>query len=208
MRHRVYKRSQSDCHTIPPQIRASMAMNESYLIGVISEVPEIIELLEILKDMELPGHYLAGGSVTQAIWNRKLGNLPLHKVKDFDVIYFDEEQEITELQIEAEIEAKKSFEIPVDVKNQANVHEWYGKKFGNDIEPLKKSEDGIRMWLPCFAVGVRLEGREIKVFAPYGLEDQSNMLIRPNKLTMSKENYDAMNRSFKQRWPNLEIKEW
>lgn len=67
-------------------------MNESYLVQTISGIPEIIELLEILKDIELPNHYLAEGSVTQAIWNKKLGNPPFYKVKDFDVVYFDEIQ--------------------------------------------------------------------------------------------------------------------
>lgn len=135
-----------------------MAMNESYLVQTISGIPEIIELLEILKDIELPNHYLAEGSVTQAIWNKKLGNPPLYKVKDFDVVYFDEIQNTPEAKFEEEIEKLKSFKVPVDVKNQAKVHEWYGSKFGNDIEPLKQSEDGIRMWLPCFAVGVKLDG--------------------------------------------------
>lgn len=185
-----------------------MVMSEKYLVDTISNIPEIMELLKVLNDVELPNHYLAGGSITQAVWNRKLGNAPLHRVKDFDVVYFDEIQSTSEANFEEEIEKLKSFKVPVDVKNQAKVHEWYGSKFGNDIEPLKKSEDGIRMWLPCFAVGVKLDGDTIKVFAPYGFEDLANMVIRPNKLAMSKENYDSMNRSFKQRWPNLEIEEW
>ncbi|MEW5009248.1 MAG: nucleotidyltransferase family protein [Cycloclasticus sp.] len=181
---------------------------ESYLVETITDIPEVIELLDILKGIELPNHYLAGGAVTQAVWNRKLGNPPLHNVKDFDVIYFDKEHSSSESQLEEEIDKLKSFNVAVDVKNQAKVHEWYGNKFGNEIQPLKQSEDGIRMWLPCFATGVRLDGDTIKVFSPYGLEDLVNMVIRPNKLAMSKENYDSMNRSFKLRWPNIEIEAW
>ncbi|SBS32526.1 hypothetical protein MSP8886_02454 [Marinomonas spartinae] len=183
-------------------------MREKYLVDTISNIPEMMELLTILNEIKLPNHYLAGGSVTQAVWNRKLGNDPLYKVKDFDVVYFDQKMSRSEKEYEAEIDFRKTYLMPVDVKNQANVHEWYGAKFGNNIEPLKESEDGIRMWLPCFAVGIRLVDDVLDVFAPFGLEDQANMIIRPNKTAMSKENYDTMNRSFKQRWPNLEIKEW
>lgn len=46
------------------------------------------------------------------------------------------------------------------------------------------------------------------VFAPFGLEDQANMVVRPNRTAMSKENYDTMNRSFKQRRPSLKIEAW
>ncbi|GGX53480.1 nucleotidyltransferase family protein [Saccharospirillum salsuginis] len=183
-------------------------MNKTYLIDTISKIPEMVELLHILNDVELPNHYLAGGAVTQAVWNRKVGNAPLYLVKDFDVVYFDRQQDKTEKEYEMEIESRTTHSLPVDVKNQAKVHEWYGAKFGNEIEPLKDSEDGIRMWLPCFAVGVHLVENTIEVFAPFGLEDQANMVVRPNKTAMSKENYDAMNRSFKKRWPDLAIQAW
>jgi hypothetical protein len=185
-----------------------MAMNETFLIETVKHVPEIMELLEILRDLNLPNHFIAGGSVTQCVWNRKLGNPLLYKVKDFDVVFFDTKQSVSESDFEREIEKRKSFFIPVDVKNQANVHKWYGSKFGNDIEPLSEAEDGIRMWTPCFAVGIRLIGNYIDVFAPFGLEDQADMRIRPNKLAMSKANYDSMNLSFKERWPDLEIEAW
>lgn len=49
---------------------------------------------------------------------------------------------------------------------------------------------------------------ELEVLAPYGLEDQANMLIRPNKRTMRKENYDDMNASFKERWPMVTVLDW
>ncbi len=193
----------SDIQSVLQPVDGTKQMIKSHLIETTSDIPEIIELLQILKQIRLPNHYLAGGSVTQAIWNSKLGNHPLHKVKDFDEV-----QNTSESQFEEAIDKLKSFSIPVDVKNQAKVHEWYGNKFGNNIKPLKQSEDGIKMWLPCFAVGIRLDGDTIKVFSPYGLDDLTNMVIRPNKLAMSKENYDSMNRSFKQRWPNLEIMAW
>ena len=183
-------------------------MSNKYLIETVSNTPEMMELLQILNEISIPNHYLAGGSITQAIWNRKLGHNPLHNVKDFDVVYFDRNQTKSEKEYELEINSLKKSSVPVDVKNQAEVHEWYGAKFGNEIEPLATTEDGIRMWLPCFAVGVRLENDLLNVFAPFGLEDQAKMVIRPNKTAMSKENYDAMNHSFKQRWPDLKIEAW
>ena len=185
-----------------------MIMSEKYLIDTISVIPEMMELLRILNNVGLPNHYFAGGSVTQAVWNRKLGNELLFQVKDFDVVYFDLQEDKSEQDYESEIMSCQKHSVPVDVKNQAKVHEWYGSKFGNYISPLSEVEDGIRMWLPCFAVGVRIINRSIKVFSPFGLEDQADMVVRPNKTAMSKKNYDDMTRSFKQRWPSLEIEAW
>lgn len=180
------------------------------LINAIQLVPEAVALLSLLQQLNLPNHYLAGDSVTQILWNQKLGLPPLDKVKDFDVVYFDRTND-SEGYFQQLIDAQKRFDLPVDVVNQANVHKWYGKKHGNDIAPHTETEDGIRTWLPCFAVGVRLysdSANELKVFAPYGLEDQANMLIRPNKRTMRKENYDDMNASFKERWPMVTVLDW
>ncbi|WP_158583822.1 nucleotidyltransferase family protein [Salinibius halmophilus] len=183
------------------------------LCQAIQSVPEAMALLGLLQQLNLPNHYLAGGSVTQILWNQKLGLPALDKVNDFDVVYFDREHD-SEAHFQQLIDAHKRFAMPVDVVNQANVHTWYGKKHGNNIAPHQTTEDGIRTWLPCFAVGVRLESvrlessDELTVFAPYGLEDQANMIIRPNKRTMRKENYDAMNASFKARWPMVSVLDW
>lgn len=43
------------------------------LINAIQLVPEAVALLSLLQQLNLPNHYLAGGSVTQMLWNQKLG---------------------------------------------------------------------------------------------------------------------------------------
>lgn len=184
-----------------------MKLEES-LIETITSVKEIRETLDALYEYALPDHYLAGGAITQCIWNKKLGLPLLDKVKDFDVVYYASESMETESLHETVINGMVSHNIPVDVKNQSNLHVWYGEKFGNNIKPLSETEDGIRMWLSAFAVGVRKTSRNYKVFSPYGLEDQANMIVRPNKLAMSSENYESMTDSFKQRWPEISVSKW
>lgn len=181
---------------------------ESRLKRIISDVPEIVELLEVLEKLELPNHYLAGGAVTQVVWNALLGFDSLRNVKDFDVIYFEGNPIQSESVWEAWIQPRVSFSLPVDVKNQALVHQWYCKKFGNPIAPLKSVEEGIKMWLPCFAVGATLNENGIEIYSPFGLEDLFAQVIRPNKTAMSKKNYDDMNRSFKNRWPSVRVIPW
>lgn len=182
-------------------------MNQK-LISIIQQSPEIEETLDVCAEYGLPNYYLAGGAITQSVWNSLLGLPLLEKVKDFDVIYFAYEEIENEKRHEEEINNRVSHPIPIDVKNQAFVHEWYPKKFGNKIEPYVRSEGGISSWLSAFAIGVRKVGSEYKVFAPFGLVDTMNMHVKPNKVAMCEENYLKMTTSFRQRWPQIVVDPW
>ena len=52
----------------------------------------------------------------------------------------------------------------------------------------------------------RLE--HIRIFAPYGLEDAFNMLIKPNKRAMTEENYNKMTSGYKARWQQVQVLSW
>ena len=178
------------------------------VIKIIEQSSEIMETLEACEEYNLPNHYLAGGSITQSVWNHLLGLPLLHNVKDFDVVYFSDEAAEFEHQREVNINGLVNHQFPVDIKNQASVHEWYPQKFGRSITPYSSSEDGIDSWLPAFAIGVRLKHKKMKVYAPYGFEDLLSMLVRPNKKVMSEENYLEMTSRFKKRWPVIVIEPW
>ena len=182
-----------------------MSSKEKILTHYIQNCPEIIETLNACNSYGLKNYYLADGAITQLIWNNLLGLPKLEKVKDFDIIYFEEDRNGIEHQ--ENLSQLVSHNMPLDIVNQAYVHEWYHKKFGNKIEKFNCAEDGIKTWLSAFAVGIR-KTDDFKIYAPYGLEDTFNFMVRPNKLTMSKSNYLTMTKSFKQRWENITVLPW
>lgn len=185
-----------------------MSEREKELISIIESCPEIMETLKACKQSGLRNFYLAGGAITQLVWNTLLNKSQLAKIKDFDIIYFSKEEEINCSKLHREkIEKLVSHNMELDLVNQAYVHEWYQKKFGNKIVPFTKSEDGIQTWLPAFAIGVTLS-EQLEIYAPYGLNDAFNMIVRPNKLTMSEGNYLKMTQSFKSRWNQIEVLAW
>lgn len=182
---------------------------ENRLKALALQSPEIMETLAACKQCALPNFYLAGGAITQLIWNSLLGNPPLTGVKDFDIVYFDAQDAITETAYTRTIANRLTHQISVDLKNQANVHKWYPIKFGQTIEPYLSAENGIRSWLSAFAIGLTLdEDAELIVYAPYGLEDAFEMNVRPNKIAMTEASYLQMTKSYKSRWPQITIEPW
>lgn len=186
-----------------------MTDRRKQLISYLENCPEIIETLNKCNDYGLTNYYLAGGAITQLIWNNILGRPNLDKVKDFDIVYYsDSEDRLLEKSHQKNIEKIVTHKFKLDITNQAYVYEWYPKKFGNVIDKFNRTEDGIETWLSAFAIGVRKSSGKFEIFEPYGLDDAFDMIVRPNKLTMTKDNYLKMTESFKNRWHNIHVLPW
>jgi len=172
-------------------------------------VPELVETAKVCRDISLPNFYIAGGAITQLIWNNLLKREPLDNIKDFDIVYFDDTESRTQESYEIAIEAQLNHSVKLDIKNQANVHKWYPIKFGQVIPAYNRVEQGIDTWLSAFAIGFNfnIDG-ELTIYAPYGLEDAFKMQVKPNKVAMSAANYIKMTNSFKQRWSSISIEPW
>ncbi|NOH85975.1 nucleotidyltransferase family protein [Vibrio sp. 03-59-1] len=185
-------------------------MNKQKLKHLIHQVPELIETAEVCLEVGLPNFYIAGGAITQIIWNSIESKPLLAQVKDFDVVYFDSSNHANEDEFKNRICSRLSHGVvDVDVKNQAIIHERYSKKFGCSIQAYERVEQGIESWLSAFAIGFTLDSSgNIKLFSPYGLEDAFNMLIKPNKKAMTEANYNTMTAGYKARWHNVQVLPW
>ena len=182
---------------------------EHRLKTLIESVPELMETAKVCRNIDLPNFYIAGGSITQLIWNSLLKREPLDKVKDFDIVYFDSSENKTEEYYETKIRAQLRHKMKIDIKNQASVHKWYQQKFGQAIPAYLRVEQGIDSWLSAFAIGFTLNANDdISFYAPYGLQDAFNMNIKPNKMAMSESNYIKMTTSFKERWASISVQPW
>ena len=69
-------------------------MLERQLEKLIRNTPELMATAQACIDVGLPDYFIAGGSVTQLIWNSLSGERPLKNVKDFDIVYFDSKRSI------------------------------------------------------------------------------------------------------------------
>lgn len=165
-----------------------------------------------VSELGIAHSYIGAGCICQTVWNAQSSYDPMYGISDIDLVYFDE----TDISAQAEErvirmirEEFPQLRVPIDVKNQARVHIWYQQRFGYEISAYRSCEESIATWpTTASAVGVRLNGSEFFVCAPFGLKDLFDRRICPNKKQITEEIYLRKCEKWRMRWPDLEIIPW
>lgn len=170
----------------------------------------LMTVLRAARDLALPDWLIFSGSVYQKVLNHLTGRAEDYELKDYDLAYFD----ASDLSWEAEdrVIRRVAAELPdplnrlVEVRNQARVHLWFEGRFGEPYDPLASSAEALERFVsPINAVGVRLEADDqLRVFAPFGLEDLFSLRLRPNPIRPTA-NFRRNAEGMLQRWPELRI---
>jgi hypothetical protein len=169
------------------------------------------ECLHRVAALDLPAWYLGAGCVAQTIWNVAHGKAPSADILDYDLVYYDRDlSEASEHSVQREArELVADLHIELDVTNEARVHLWYPRQFGYGIQPYQSTEDAIGTWpTTATAIGVRPSGPELEVWAPFGTQDLFNLVVRPNRVQITPEIYDAKVARWVTRWPSLVALTW
>lgn len=182
-------------------------MNASELLQSALRVPENAFLLERLPELELPQCYLTAGCLFQPVWNDRAGREHGWGIKDFDVFYFDD-RDLSWKAEDSVIQSAQTLLGPlsskVEIRNQARVHLWYEERFGSAIAPLGSSKAGIdRFLISCTCIGIEIQTGEL--YAPYGLDELKDGVLRQNPLAPAASLFAAKARSYRDRWPWLTI---
>ncbi len=184
-------------------------MTESDFIAVVTRNPFNRAILERLGKLGLPDVWLTSGALFQTAWNIQTGRAPCHGIKDYDIFYFDPDTswETEDRAIRAVLTAFADLGIAIEVRNQARVHLWYEEKFGRPYPPLQRATDGIDRFLMHNAqVGIRANIKSYEVYAPRGLDDISQMVIRPNRTgNFDPDRYGEKALRWKELWPELTV---
>jgi uncharacterized protein len=184
-------------------------MTDAEFVAAVQSNPINRRLLERLPALDLPDAWLVSGALFQTVWNRLTDRAPDHGIRDYDIFYFDPDDSWaaedgvigrvrnTFADVDAEIE----------VRNQARVHLWYSKKFDAPYSPLARATDGIDRFLMHNAqVGIRTIGGTYEIYAPRGLGDVADMIVRPNiTANFRADLYYAKAERWKALWPEITI---
>lgn len=173
----------------------------------------LTEVLGRTATMELPGWYLTAGCLFQTVWNVVTDRPPTAGIKDYDVFYFDADDlswEAEDAVIKAGREIFADLPAEVEIRNEARVHLWYEDKFGVPCPPYESSEAAIDSFAATTCcLGVRLEtGGRWRVYAPHGLSDVFNLVVRPNPVLAPRSVYEAKSARWREQWPELRVLEW
>lgn len=185
-----------------PALRTTLRRNEL-----------LTEVLARTATLDLPGWYLTAGCVFQTVWNVVTHRSPDGGIKDYDVFYFDD-ADLSWAAEDAVIAAGRAvfadLPVEVEIRNEARVHLWYEAKFGVPCPAYASSEAAIDSFAATTCcVGVRAEpGDHWRVYAPYGLSDVFNLVLRPNPVQAPRSVYESKAARWRQRWPELTVLPW
>ena len=186
-------------------------------LGVLREVLSrndvLVEVLERAAALGLPGWYVTAGCLFQTVWNVVTGRPAGAGIKDYDLFYFDGGDLSWEAEDRAIRRAREAFAgvaAEVEVRNEARVHLWYEEKFGAPCPPYESTEAAIDSFAATTCcLGVRLEeGGRWRVYAPHGLSDVFNLVLRPNPVLAPRSVYETKAARWRTRWPELTVLAW
>ena len=175
--------------------------------------PAVTEIARRAETLGLPDTWLVSGCLFQTVWNVLAGQSPSRAIKDYDLFYFDATDCSREAEAAANHRAAESFAdlgCEVDVRNQARVHLWYEQEFGVEGYPrLTRSTDGIDNFLAvCCMVAIRrTDAGGIDLYAPFGVEDVLDRVMRPNPWypNAPRDCYEKKAERWRALWPDLKV---
>lgn len=183
------------------------------LKSVLSRNEVLLEVLHRTAALDLPGWYVTAGCLFQTVWNVVTDRRPTSGIKDYDVFYFDRRDlswEAEDAVIKTADEAFAGLPVEVEVRNEARVHLWYEQKFGVACAPYTSTEAAIDSFAATTCcLGVRLEqGGRWRVYAPHGLSDVFDLVVRPNPVLAPQEVYETKTARWRRQWPELTVLDW
>lgn len=182
--------------------------------AIIRADPNLMALLERLRDLGLPQWRLVAGCLYQTVWNVLTHRPRGTGIKDYDVAYYDagDLSWAAEDAVIRHVAARTRDCVgPIEVRNQARVHLWFQQRFGGSAYPqLTSADEALHYYASiAHAVGVRLEANgRLDVAAPFGLGDVFDMIVRPNRALANAASHNAKAERAKAMWPEVALVWW
>ncbi|HWD14768.1 nucleotidyltransferase family protein [Pseudochrobactrum sp. sp1633] len=186
---------------------------QDVFLGIIRNSSLLNDVLSRAQQLNLPDWYIVSGALYNLVWNVLTGRPETHGIKDIDLFYYDGADlsyEAEDRIIKAGDEVFSGVPLPVEIRNQARVHLWFEKHFGQTYAPLQSSEEGIaRFASKTHAVGIRLKpDGQLKLYAPFGLDDIFSLRITPNPVIDNRITHHQKALRAQKNWPEVTVVPW
>jgi uncharacterized protein len=192
--------------------QGGMRPGQRRLISIVRLNDNIDTILRRLPQLSIASCWLAAGCIAQTFWNLKANREPAAGIDDYDLIYFDRD---TSWEAEDRVirETRSLFAdlpIRIEIRNQARVPCWYLEKFGIAFPRVRSAHTAVRYYpsrTTAVAISVDCDGR-VRCFAPFGLADLQDGLIRPNPKLDIPAVYREKASRWVTEWPALGVHPW
>ncbi|WP_281990707.1 nucleotidyltransferase family protein [Aquimarina aggregata] len=175
---------------------------ETEFIKIIENDIWMMDILSVVRDLQLKDCWIGAGFVRNKIWDEK-HKINRTKLNDIDVIYFDTSNSTKAFDIKIENKLKSAYSnLNWSVKNQSRMH------LRNRHKPYANCNEAISFWPEtATAIAVRLNFKnQIEYIAPYGLEDLFSLLVRPTpKFDLTMYTSRIEKKRWKEKWTKLKI---
>jgi hypothetical protein len=160
-------------------------------------------ILTMVASLDLPDCWVGAGFVRNAVWDSLHDYGVAAPMGDVDVVWFDAAR--ADPAVDREVQARLcglDGDIAWSVKNQSRMH------VRNGDPPYRSATDAMRHWPEtATAVGVRWEGGDIGIAAPFGLDDLFDLVVRPTARFQGEKHQIFLDRvrdkRWQERWPKL-----
>ncbi len=181
-------------------------MNEQDILNLIKKDEWMMKVLQIAEDLNFPNWVIGGGFIRNKVWDYLHGysNLKVD-TNDIDLVYYDpkETNQKTDKKLSQKLSNQTGFDW--EIVNEVYAHKW------NNLPPYKSMRDAISRWPEtATGIGVRLRNGKLTLVAPHGIDDLTNLVVRPSPkfpggLDLVKER--AKKKEWFEKWPRLKFKE-
>ncbi len=182
-------------------------MNEKEILHLIKSDSWMMEALFVAKSLSLKDWVIGAGFVRNKVWDHLSGKVAIGvDTPDIDLVYYDPEgnDEEADEKLSKELSERTGFNW--EVVNEYYAHKW------NNLAPYKSTKDAISQWPETVtAIGVTVdESGELRLVAPYGINDLINFTVRPTPIFLGKIDVlkdRVQKKKWLEKWPNIKIVE-
>lgn len=151
-------------------------MTKKDILNLIREDEWMMNILGIAERLNFPDWVIGAGFIRNKVWDYLHGfSRKEVATADIDLVYYDLNGNDQKTDEELSQKLKEETGIKWEIVNEAYAHKW------NNLLPYKSTEDALSQWPEtATGIGVKLENGELKLIAPYGIDDLINLIIRPS----------------------------
>lgn len=179
-------------------------MTEQDILNLIKSDLWMMGIINIAAEMKLPDWLIGAGFVRNKVWDH-LHGYSKEKVdtNDIDFVYYDPNGNDQKADEELSDKLKNKTGINWEIVNEYYAHKW------NNLPPYTSAEDAISTWPETVtAIGITLKKGNLKLIAPYGIEDLVNLIVRPSPRFddgIERVTERVIKKKWLEKWPKLRV---